>query len=96
MFTKGAAILFNAYSCSRPPTSWYVEPSVEVHFTPSLTFDPANTTVKARDGDRFQLVTVEFNRLPFGIMFSKGKQVRGRLVVLVCTHVHACVCGGWG
>ncbi len=48
---------------------------MEVHFTPSVTFLPAKTSVKARDSDRFQLVTVEFNRLPFGIMFSKGKQV---------------------
>ncbi len=48
---------------------------MEVHFTPSVTLLPAKTSVKARDSDRFQLVTVEFNRLPFGIMFSKGKQV---------------------
>jgi hypothetical protein len=74
-FTDNVVVLSRAH---RPLTPWYVEPQVTVHFTPTIAGPAARVRVK-NQADRRQQVSVEFTTLPFGIMFTKGKQVCGTI-----------------
>ena len=77
-FLRPSLLLSSCTMDARPKTPWYIEPQVTVHFTPTLYGTPAPTHTRPHpdDPDRKQLVAVEFSTLPFGIMFTKGKQVR--------------------